>query len=167
MTGEFMAEVFSGFISGAEFGSSGGAFLSQVGQTFLQQLTKIVVGNLQVMRLHNNRVQFLSQPLGPGGTAQRRRAVGFDKTAAPLASFDNSFSFQLAVGFRRCVTIDAQFFRKRTDGWKGISGLKGAARSRSLHLLHDLEIDRNAGLEIDVNEDGHVCTVSYDNRTVK
>ena len=153
MTGEFRAEDVSFFISRGEFGSSGGAFLAEVGQTFLQQLAESVVGDLQVMRLHNDGVKFLRQPLGTGGAAQWRRAIGFDKTAAALANFDDAFSFQLAVSAGCRVAIDAQFFRQRADRWKRIARLERATCSRRLDLLHDLQIDRNTGPEVDVNED--------------
>jgi len=68
----------------------------------------------------------------------------------PLQRFDYTEAFQLGIRFGDRVAVEMKFFRQRPDGRERLARLQCARCGSSLSLVDELEIDRHAGLEIDL-----------------
>jgi hypothetical protein len=65
---------------------------------------------------------------------------------------DHAQTLQFRVRLRDGVAVQPQLFRQRPDGRERLARLQRAGRSGSLNLIDKLEIDRLAGLEIDLKQ---------------
>src|SRR5258708_712522 len=104
-----------------------------------------------MVSLNNGLVDFDDQKLAANVFAQGGM-IFFEETAASGKSFDDAEAFQFGIGFGDGVAVDAKLFRQRTDGGERFAGAEGAGSSGGLDLLDQLQVDREAGLEIDLQQ---------------
>src|SRR3954469_19781432 len=124
-------------------------------EPFVGEAEEIRLADLQVMRLHHRVVHRLRQQLQAhfffvGG------AVGANEAALAGQRLDDALVLELGVGPRYRVAIDAKFFRQRPDRWQRLTGMDRAGGRRGFDLVDELEIDRLAGFETEI--ESHHCT---------
>ena len=107
--------------------------------------------DLQVMRGHNDAVNLLREQIIPGRFGERGTDL-LQETALALDVFDDALVFQLCIGFGHGVSVHPQFLGQRPDARQGLAGPEAAAGGGVPDLLHELEIHRRAGLEINLQE---------------
>src|SRR5258708_21043880 len=78
--------------------------------------------------------------------------IFFEETAASGKSFDDAEAFQFGISFGDGVAVDAKLFCKRSDGPERFTGAECAGSSGGLDLLDQLQVDREAGFEIDLQQ---------------
>src|SRR3989442_5269678 len=125
-------------------------------QPFPHQLQKVLVADLQVVRGDDCLVDLARQELLPRRLGERR-VGGLEKTALARNGFDAPLALQFGVGLGHCIAIDAQLLRQRAEGGKRLAFPQDARRRRVPDLVNQLEIDRFAGLEIDLED--HSCVM--------
>ena len=74
-----------------------------------------------------------------------------------MPQLEDSFVLQLAVGADHGVGVHDQVLGELADGGKLIALAKRAGFHRVLHLLHELEVERNAGGLIEAKDHMNVC----------
>src|SRR5262245_16206800 len=97
----------------------------------------------------------LAQPHDRGGDDRLRGAElvgGFPRTrvrrderAGAVAQLDHALVLELAVCLRDRVRIDDELFRQRPDARQLLARAQRAGFDGVLHLLHQLEVDGDAG----------------------
>jgi hypothetical protein len=129
-------------------------------EAFVEQGAEVVVADLQVVGCDDHGVQFSGEAVGSDGLAELGGAAGLEEATGTLAGLDDAFGFEFGVGAGGGVAVDAEFLGEGADGGEGLTWAERAAGGGVLHLLDDLEVDRDAGLEVDVGEHGDVETLS-------
>ena len=127
----------------------GAPFVVEHIQSFVDQFQEFIAGHLQMVRLHNGLVDVLDQQLAPGVLAQSRM-IFFQEAAPPRQRLNHAQAFELRIGLGDGVAIDAQLLRQRTDGGKRLARLERPGSGGGFDLIHNLEVDGHAGLEIDL-----------------
>src|SRR2546428_6309078 len=125
----------------------------QAGELRLEQPADLVLGDAA-----------LAQPLDGGGDdglrgAQlvggflRARARG-DERAGAVAQLDYALVLELAVRLRDRVRVDDELFRQRPDARQLLARAQRAGLDGVLHLLHQLEVDGDAGGRVRADDHG-------------
>ena len=78
------------------------------------------------------------------GQLLRPRVAG-DERAGAVAQLDDAFVLELAVGLGHGVRVDHELLRQRADAGQLLARPQRAGFDGVLHLLHQLEVDGNAG----------------------
>ena len=105
--------------------------------------------NLEVMCHDHSLVDFLHQQLLPDLLGERR-AVLFEEAAFAGEGLDDALALEFGVCFGDGIAIDAQFLRQRPDGRERLARTERPGRGGVADLIHQLKINRLAGLEIDL-----------------
>ena len=89
------------------------------------------------------------KPLAPPFLRPRGRGIRHENPAA-VAELDDPFVIELAISLYDRRRVDRQVFRKLADRWKLIARRKRARRHIVADLIHQLPVNRNAGLDIEL-----------------
>ena len=143
-------------------GLGGGFFALEKLYSLLDQAQKNLGADLHLVRGDHRFVYSGHQQLVADFFGQRA-FIGLEKAALSGDGFDDAQAFQLGVSFGDGVAIDAQFLGQRTNGGKRVARAQAAGSSGIADLIHQLEINRFAGLKINAK---HHCLPSYDSGTV-
>jgi hypothetical protein len=114
-----------------------------------RQAHKLCLGNTQVMGLHDGLVDLLSQELEAHVLAEGRRPRREERPAAGLGRH-HALRLELGEGLGDCVAVDAQLLGQGTYPRQDIARLQGTGRGGGLHLVDQLQVNRFAALERDV-----------------
>ena len=128
-------------------------FAFEVIEPFLDQRQEPFAVHLQVMRHDHGLINFREQQL-LADLFGERRIVFLQKTAFAGNGLDDALAFQFGVGLGDGVAVDAQFLGQRADGRQRFAGPQRARSRRVADLVHQLQIDRLAGLEINLKNHG-------------
>jgi len=115
----------------------------------MNEFQEFVTRNLQVVRLHNGLVDLLGQQFAPDFLSQGR-LIFFQDTTPARQRFNHALAFELRISFGYRVAIDAQLLSQRTDGRQRFPGLDRPRSGSGLDLFHNLQVDGQTGLEIDL-----------------
>src|SRR5712691_642682 len=127
---------------------------AQPRQLRLEQPPDLLAGDAaRAQFLHRGRDDHLPGPKLVGH-APRPRIPG-DERAGAVAQLDDAFVLELPVGFGHGVRVDHKFLRQRTDAGQLLARAERARFDAVLHLLHQLEVDGNAGRGIGPKEHRH------------
>jgi hypothetical protein len=66
-----------------------------------------------------------------------------------MADFDDAFMLELAVGFGDGIWVDDERFGHLSDARQLIARAESAGFDGVFHLLHELEVDGNAGAVVE------------------
>src|SRR5581483_603839 len=97
------------------------------------------------------------------GVFGQEGVVFLEKAAAAGGGFDDAEAFELGVGLGEGVAVDMEFLGQLADGGERFAWLEGAGGGGIADLIDNLEVNRHAGLEIELEEQR--CHLSYDIRT--
>lgn len=81
-----------------------------------------------------------------------RRIVFGEEAAFALDGLDDALVFELRVGFGDRVTIDPQLLSQGANGRQRLARLERAGSGGVTDLVGQLEINRRAGLKINLEE---------------
>src|SRR5262245_29843429 len=129
----------------------------QPGELRLEQPADLVLGHAAV-----------AQPFDGGGDDRLRGAKlvgGFLRArvrrhegAGAVPQLDHALVLELAVCLGDRVGVDDELFRQRPDARQLLAGPERAGLDGVLHLLHQLEVDGNAGGRVGADDHGHCAT---------
>ena len=135
------------------FGLGGGLLAVEEPDAFLQQFAQDFGADLHLVGGDDGFVNSGHQQLVADLFGQRAFVL-LQKAALAGGGFDDAQAFQLGVSFGDGVAVDAQFLGQRTDGREGVPRPQGAGSGGITDLINQLEINRFAGLKINVK---HHC----------
>ena len=118
--------------------------------TLVQQLGYFLQCDIKVIGLRQQSVHALGQEFAFFALGKRGWDLG-DICSRPVAFGDQAGAFQLQVSPRHGVGIDDELFGQHADGRNLLAGSQPARRREVLHLIDNLEIDRNPIMGIDMN----------------
>ena len=119
-------------------------------ESVLGELKELVPADLQVMRVHDDVVERLGEQLAAHVLPERRVALVADEAALAGDGLDDALALELGVGLGDGVAVDAQLLGQRPDAGKRLARLHRAGRGGDLHLVHELQVDGLAGLEVEL-----------------
>ena len=90
------------------------------------------------------------------GQLLRAGAAGDERSGA-MAQFDHPFVFELAIDLGDRVWIDDQLLGQRPDAGQLLARAQRAGFDGVLHLLHQLEVDGDAGGRIRAEQHVSLC----------
>jgi len=131
---------------------------------FPDQRQELFAVHLQVMRHDHGFVNFRRQQFLADLFVERGIAF-LQETALARNRLDDALAFQFGVGLGDGVAIDAQFLGQRADGRQRFAGTQRAGGRRVADLVHQLQVNRLAGLEINLKYHGRLL-LSYNSMTV-
>ena len=134
-------------------GLGGGLFALEELDSFLQQAPQNLRADLHLMRRDHGFVESGHQQL-VADLFGERAVIFLEKAAFSGDGFNHAQAFQLGVSLGHGVAVDAQFLGQRTNGRERVSRTQGPGSGRITDLIDQLEINRFAGLKIDVK---HHC----------
>ena len=127
----------------------------EVVEPFLDQGQEFFAVHLQVMRHDHGLVNFRRQQFLADLFVERR--IAFLQEAALAGNrLDDALPLQFGIGLGDGVAIDAQFLGQRADGRQRFAGTQRARSRRLTDLVHQLQINRLAGLEINLKNHGRL-----------
>ncbi len=139
-------------------------------EPFAHEREKLRRRHLEVVRLHHSLVYLAHEQPVAGLLPQRRGAAVGEEATLAVHVLDHALRLQLGVGFSNGVAVDAQLLGQRTDAGQRLAAPERARRGGGLHLLGELEIDGQAGLEVEREKHGRsagkLAYLSHDTRTV-
>lgn len=120
---------------------------------FLDEFQQDAGADLHLIRGDNGFVYFRRQQF-VAGLSGEQALVFLEKAAFAGDGFDDSQALQLGVSLGNGVAIDAQFLGQRADGGERVARAQGPGGGGITDLINQLEVNRFAGLKIDVK---HHC----------
>jgi hypothetical protein len=84
---------------------------------------------------------------------------GGDEGAGALTEFDESFVFEFAVCLGDGIGIHDDGFSEAADGGELVAGAEGAGFDPIADLLHQLEVDGDAGVGIEAKDHGCLIVI--------
>ena len=114
---------------------------------------KVIAANIANVDTLGYRTRDLAAPdfrsaldrlLRVGPAAESLHEPRRDLCSVSAAQIDDPFVFELAIRPGDGVRADHELLRERADGRQRVAGLQSACPDRVLHLLHQLQIDRDA-----------------------
>src|SRR3954451_164052 len=130
-------------------------------EALFDEADEVGPADLQMVRLHHRVVYRVGEQLEADGFLVRRVGLA-DEASLAGDGLDHALAFQLGVRLRHRVAIDAKRFGERKDRGGRLTGARPARGRGGLHLVDHLQVDRFAGLEIELE----LHRLSYDSRTV-
>ena len=123
---------------------------------FLHLVQKVIAGDLEMVGLHDGVIDRFVEELLPHLFFEGR--IIFTEEAAFAGDrFDDALFLEFGIGLGDGVAVDAELFGDGADGWEGFAGPEGAGGGGGFELIDELEVDRFAGSEIEVED--HKLTV--------
>ena len=125
---------------------------------------EVLAADLQVVRGDDGLVDLRGEQVVTGGFLEQRVAV-FEEAAFARKRLDDALRFEFGVGLGDGVAVDAELLGERADAGERLAGPQRAGRGGGPDLVRDLEIDREAGLEVELkeHEGGASCVIGlYD-----
>ena len=132
-------------------GLGGGLFALEEPDSFFNQAQKNLGADLHLVRRDHGFIYSGRQHLVADLFCERT-LVFLEKTSFSGDGFDDAQALQLRVSLGHGVTIDAQLLGQRTNGRERFPRPQGPGRGGVTDLIDQLEINRFAGLEINVKQ---------------
>src|SRR4051812_48369868 len=118
--------------------------LAQPGEMGFEQPTDLLVGHTSVTQFFDGGDD--GRLRGPHLVGELPgRAVGGHERPGAMPQLDDALVFELAVSLGDGVRIDHQLLGDRPDAGQLIARVKRTGLDAVLHLLHQLQVDGNAG----------------------
>src|SRR5665213_1377680 len=126
-------------------------FALEAVEAFVDEGEKLLPVHLQVVGGHDRFVNFLAQNFLAGGLGEGRIAA-FEETTTTRNRLDDALVFQLGVSFGDGIAIEAKLLRQGPNRRQRLAGAQPARGGGVTNLVHQLEIDRLARLEINLQK---------------
>jgi hypothetical protein len=111
----------------------------------LDRIENIFQTDSDSKRLDDELLDFLLEELPPVAGSSRRRRGDDRADAGPY--FEPAFLYQVLNDFVRCVRVNLQLGRQRSNGWERMARLKLAADERLCDGKNNLIENRQAGTQ--------------------